>query len=73
MAPVYLYKHTNDLLNEFCGGNDGLARGQFEIEQKITENPLTVCPRCSTGVQRLIAGAVAHKFKGGSPTPKHYG
>lgn len=31
---------------------------QFEIEQKITEDPLEKCPECSKkALQRLIAGS----------------
>ena len=64
MAPVYLYEHSKN--TEFC-------QNEFEISQPIKEDAFTKCPFCGNQVRRLIAGGVYHKFKGGSPTPRHYG
>ena len=76
VMPIYLYGHTNSLLNEFCGGKHWTPpypeRGEFEIEQKITELPLTKCPKCGHDVKRLVAGGTSFKFTGGSPTAKHF-
>ena len=38
--------------------------GQFEQFQKITEEPLTVCPHCGGKVQRKISRNVGIIFKG---------
>lgn len=48
--PVYDYKCEN------CG--------KFEYTQRITEDPLKVCPNCGGAVQRLISRNVAIIFKG---------
>lgn len=37
---------------------------KFEIEQRITEKPLTVCPTTGQGVKRLISGGAGLVFKG---------
>jgi putative FmdB family regulatory protein len=29
--------------------------GVFEVSQRITENPLTTCPKCNSDVRRLIS------------------
>ena len=37
----------------------------FEIEQRITDQPLKDCPECKTGkVRRLISGGAGIAFKG---------
>jgi putative FmdB family regulatory protein len=36
----------------------------FEEFQKITDKPLTECPRCGGKVRRLISGGVGLIFKG---------
>jgi len=61
--------------------------GEFEIEQKITEDALEACPKsvkvvmgkdegktkqCCSPVKRLIAGNVSVTWKGGAPTSKTY-
>ena len=38
--------------------------GRFEWVQKITEDPLTVCPRCGGEAQRQISRNVGIIFKG---------
>ncbi len=38
--------------------------GQFELFQKITEDPLTVCPHCGGEVHRKISRNVGIIFKG---------
>ncbi|NLM36996.1 MAG: FmdB family transcriptional regulator [Firmicutes bacterium] len=48
--PTYDYKCAN------CG--------RFEWFQKITEEPLTVCPHCGGEVQRQISRNVGIIFKG---------
>lgn len=50
----------------------------FELFQKITDEPIDKCPKCSGSVKRLIGTGSAHIFKGSgfyqtdyknSPTP----
>ncbi len=43
------------------------------LEQRITEDALTVCPyvKCGAPAKRLISDT-SFTFKGGPPTPKHY-
>ncbi|MFW5992470.1 MAG: FmdB family zinc ribbon protein [Halanaerobiaceae bacterium] len=48
--PTYLYEC------EECG--------RFEEFQKITDEPLTECPECSSNVKRVIGGAPGIIFKG---------
>lgn len=43
----------------------------FEVDQKITDDPLRECPDCKHAVHRLI-GNVAFQKKGGGWTPRHY-
>ncbi len=31
--------------------------GKFEYDQRITEDPLTKCPKCGSLVKRLISGS----------------
>jgi putative FmdB family regulatory protein len=38
--------------------------GRFQMAQRITEPPLTVCPACGEPVQRLISNNVGIIFKG---------
>lgn len=38
--------------------------GVFEVEQRITEDPLKTCPTCGEPVQRLISRNVNILFKG---------
>ena len=38
--------------------------GNFEVVQKITEDPLKACPTCGNGVTRLISSNVGIVFKG---------
>lgn len=61
--PTYLYEHTED--SEEC-------EKEFNIEQSILDDALTVCPDCGLKVKRLIAGGVSAVWKGGAPTSKSY-
>ncbi|NLV91656.1 MAG: hypothetical protein GX030_04575 [Firmicutes bacterium] len=38
--------------------------GKFEVEQRITAEPLQTCPTCNSSVQRLISNNVGIIFKG---------
>lgn len=38
--------------------------GQFELEQSIKDDPISVCPTCGGAVQRLISRNVGIIFKG---------
>ena len=38
--------------------------GTFEQFQRITEDPLADCPRCGSGVRRLISSGTGIIFKG---------
>ncbi len=38
--------------------------GRFELKQRITEDPLSICPTCGGAVQRLISKNVGIVFKG---------
>lgn len=49
--PTYEYR---------CDG----CRSTFERFQRITDEPLTICPSCGAGVHRLI-GATSFILKGG--------
>jgi len=49
--PTYDYKCTK------CGYT-------FEIQQRITEDPLKQCPRCKGAVRRLVGGGIGVIFKG---------
>jgi putative FmdB family regulatory protein len=40
------------------------CRHRFEEFQKITDKPLTTCPKCSGQLRRLITGGVGLIFKG---------
>ena len=44
----------------------------FEVDQKITDDPLRECPECKHAVQRLI-GNTSFILKGTGFTPRHYG
>jgi len=57
----YLCKNTR------CENNEE----SFEVEQKITEDPVQECPKCRHGVQRLITN-VSFIKKGSGWTPRHY-
>ncbi len=48
--PIYEYKCSH------CG--------RFELEQSIKDKPLTTCPTCGSGAQRLISKNVNIIFKG---------
>jgi putative FmdB family regulatory protein len=37
---------------------------RFELFQKITDDPVTVCPECKGEVKRLISGGAGSIFKG---------
>jgi len=37
---------------------------QFEVEQRMSDEPLTACPECGGPAHRLIAGGAAVIFKG---------
>jgi len=55
---------------------------EFEVNQRITDDPLTECvvedcgaegvAVCGEPCHRLISTGTNFKFKGGAPTPKHY-
>ena len=36
----------------------------FEVFQRITEDPISVCPKCGGSVKRLIGGGIGVIFKG---------
>lgn len=38
--------------------------GKFEVEQKITDDPLKTCPTCGSSVNKLISRNVGIIFKG---------
>ncbi|MGI6037298.1 MAG: FmdB family zinc ribbon protein [Limnochordia bacterium] len=38
--------------------------GRFELEQRITEDPLKTCPHCGGQVERLISANVNFILKG---------
>ena len=42
---------------EYLCKNESCENGveSFEVEQKITDDPLPGCPKCKYGVQRLIS------------------
>lgn len=48
---------TYDYLCKICGK-------EFEVEQKITEEPLKVCETCGGEVVRLISGGLGFQLKG---------
>jgi putative FmdB family regulatory protein len=37
---------------------------RFEVFQKFSENPISVCPKCKGEVKRLIGGGLGVIFKG---------
>jgi len=37
---------------------------QFEIFQKMVEEPLTICPKCGEEIRRIITGGTGIIFKG---------
>jgi len=39
-------------------GND------FEVFQKMSDAPVTVCPKCGKGVHRVLSGGIGINFKG---------
>ena len=49
--PTYQYQCTN-------------CSYEFEEFQQITEDPITVCPKCQGKVKRLITGGSGLLFKG---------
>jgi len=49
--PTYQYQCTN-------------CSYEFEEFQNITDEPLTVCPRCKGRIKRLISGGSGLLFKG---------
>lgn len=49
--PTYEYECTH------CGHN-------FETTQKITDKPLSSCPRCGKRIKRLISSGIGVIFKG---------
>lgn len=49
--PTYDYKCTN------CGNT-------FELFQKMSDNPITECPKCKGKVKRLIGAGSGPIFKG---------
>lgn len=63
MPPKYDYTCEN----KGCKHN----KEEFEVEQKITDEPLTKCPRCGRKVKRLI-GRVTIKYQGTGWTPKFH-
>jgi predicted nucleic acid-binding Zn ribbon protein len=65
--PTYLYTHSVPV--EEWDGTCCEHAEEFEIDQKITEDALTVCPHCHQPVKRLIAGGVSVRWPSGAPTP----
>lgn len=49
--PTYDYKCT-------------VCAKQFEVEQRMSDEPLTSCPDCQGKVRRLISGESGISFKG---------
>lgn len=39
--------------------------GTFEVQQKITEEPLKCCPNCGNVVKKIISVTAPPKFVGG--------
>lgn len=47
---------------------------EWEVEQKITEKPLTTCPKCGKETaRRLISGGQGFQLKGGGWARENYG
>ena len=46
--PIYEYKATEERSCEYC-------REGFEVTQRMSEAPLTECPRCGAPVSRVIS------------------
>lgn len=61
--PIYVYSCKN----KSCKNHDG-----FEVIQSIKEEALKKCKLCNSNLKRLIS-KTSFTFKGGAPTPKHYG
>lgn len=58
--PTYEYKCKN------CGN-------KWELEQKITENPVKKCPKCSKlKAQRLVSGGQGFQLLGGGWAKEGY-
>ena len=47
--PIYSYKLKGKKACKYC-------RGGFEIVQKISEKPLTSCPKCGAKVVKVFLG-----------------
>lgn len=41
-----------------------------EVEQKITDAALAVCPTCGGRLWRVIPSGTSFRFKRGAPTPR---
>lgn len=61
--PVYEYLCKN----QECKNNTEA----FEMNQKITDDPIQECPMCKRGVERLISNT-SFILKGSGFTPRHY-
>lgn len=61
---TYLYMHKDK--------NDCPKGREFEVDQKITDERLLVCPECGELVVKLINSEGGFTWKGGAPTPKVY-
>lgn len=52
--PIYTYRHQTDA-NAASRAEGFPAHGDFEIMQKMSDAPLTVCPECGQTVRRVIS------------------
>jgi putative FmdB family regulatory protein len=64
----HLYSPAAMPIYEYRCGNGHL----FEVMQKITEDPVTVCPECGAAVQRVFHPIAVH-FKGSGFYNTDYG
>jgi putative FmdB family regulatory protein len=56
--PTYEYKCQN-------------CQHQFEIEQSMSDVPLTECPECSGKIERVVTGGGGFLFKSSSHAHEH--
>ncbi len=62
--PIYRYRCVDD-----AGACDA-CRVDFEVQQRLSEDPLDACPFCGSAIQRIITapfvgGGDAHRLKEG--------
>mgnify|MGYP001419252720 CR=1 FL=1 len=51
----------------------GRCGHSFEKEQRMSDEPVSVCPECGGNVQRLVSGGTGFLMKGGSGRTKASG